>query len=176
MADRSSIEWTDALLERFWRYVRKTEGCWEWTGGRFQSSLGYGQFRVGKRKVRAHRFAWQITNGSIPNGMRICHKCDNPTCCNPTHLFMGTDADNIADRGRKGRTKNGSRQFPELWSAERNPAAKVNWAAVHEIRLGRLRGRTLSQLSTQYGISISQVRNIVNNTNWRVNDGAQNKY
>lgn len=76
-------------------------GCVEWTGGRDQ--LGYGRISIRGTTVRAHRLSWELKNGPIPAGMIVCHKCDNPPCINPDHLFIGTHRDNAADRFAKGR-------------------------------------------------------------------------
>ena len=81
-------------------------GCTVWTRGRDRA--GYGSFSVGKAVVFTHRLAWMIANGPIPEGMMICHKCDNPPCCNPDHLFLGTHDDNTDDKVAKGRQIRGS--------------------------------------------------------------------
>ena len=98
-----------STAERFWAKVDRSDGpdaCWPWTGHR--ARRGYGQFKMFGRSVPAHRVAWELTNGPIPPGdhfgtMCACHRCDNPPCCNPTHLFLGSMADNVADRDAKGR-------------------------------------------------------------------------
>lgn len=79
-------------------------GCWEWTGSRHPR--GYGMVRIGRRAFVASRVAWTIKNGPIPEGLFVCHTCDNPPCCNPGHLFIGDYKANARDRQAKGRTKN----------------------------------------------------------------------
>ena len=90
--------------ESFWAKVDKKgeRDCWEWQASRHPRS-GYGQVNQSGRMKKAHRVAWEFTNGAIPNGIYVCHKCDNPPCCNPNHLFLGTQLDNMNDCGKKGR-------------------------------------------------------------------------
>ena len=91
-------------IGRFWRYVRKTEYCWIWTGSKNSSGpYGYGELYVRGKKVKAHRFSWEIHNGPIPSGLYACHHCDNPPCVRPDHLFIGTQRDNALDCERKNR-------------------------------------------------------------------------
>ncbi len=84
----------------FWEQVTPA-GCWEWTGARDRD--GYGQTRIGMKRVKAHRKAWEILHGPIPAGLHVLHRCDNPPCVRPDHLWIGTERDNQHDKWAKGR-------------------------------------------------------------------------
>jgi len=96
------------LAQRFWSKVdpAPSQCCWEWTA--CKSSNGYGQFRLNNRDLNAHRVAYTLAKGEIPKGLVVRHTCDNPVCCNPDHLILGTQADNIADMHK--RKRNSQRQ------------------------------------------------------------------
>lgn len=113
----------EEFQELFWSRVLKTDGdeCWLWQKGTTKS--GYGQInarKISKYPMTCHRIAWELTYGPIPDGLHVLHECDNPPCCRPSHLFLGTQVINNEDRQKKGRTasgdKNGSRT-----KRERNP-------------------------------------------------------
>lgn len=101
------------ISDRFWRSVSQAPGqgpsgdCWEWQLGRTEA--GYGRLWDGDGEVKAHRFAYEMAFGPIPAGLMVCHHCDHPPCCRPEHLFLGTNADNMADMAAKGRSMRGER-------------------------------------------------------------------
>lgn len=90
--------------DRFWERVQKTDDCWLWTGSTDKD--GYGWFWVDGKTATAHRFSYALHNdGAIPDGLYVCHSCDNPPCVNPDHLWLGTNQDNMDDCARKGRRR-----------------------------------------------------------------------
>jgi hypothetical protein len=142
------------LEAQFWAMVdvRGPDDCWEFTGYRYDR--GYGKFR----NTTAHRFAWRFTNGPIPVGLVVCHSCDWPPCCNPTHLFLGTQAENIADAMAKGRHSFG----------ERHPRSRLTEAAVREIRDLYARGDvTIVQLAAKYGLSPEATGHVIRRYSWK---------
>lgn len=138
-------------VDRFWAKVNKTDDCWNWTA--CTNIDGYGVFQFEHCGYRANRFAWVLSYGDIPEGMFICHKCDNPQCVNPSHLFLGTPRDNARDMYRKKRNTVASR--------------KLNETIVREMRhLYDTRQMNQMQLAAKYGIHQTQVSNIVNRKQW----------
>ena len=118
------------LEVRFWSKVTKTDRCWEWTGALYRN--GYGAIFCGTHVDRAHRVSWRLHFGAIPDGMFVCHCCDNPSCVRPEHLFLGTPADNMADMHRKGRAV--------LLTGEDVPTSRLTRADVAYIRAHYVRG------------------------------------
>lgn len=131
------------------------ENCIEWTGAK--SGDGYGTVSVDGKQKAAHRVAWENANGPIPSGLWVLHKCDNPLCVNPDHLFIGTAKDNTQDCIRKGRrnTQRGSRL----------PQSKLDEETVRRIK--QLRGtKRQSQIAREFGVSDASVSLIMSGKNW----------
>lgn len=121
MEPRSKKQFELEFWQRVDRKGRSEEECWEWIGYRNKPQkyiLSYGRVYMGPKLLNAHRVAWIITHGEVPKGMLVCHKCDNPPCCNPNHLFLGTHADNVRDCVRKKRKNpvHGERQWCAILS------------------------------------------------------------
>lgn len=144
--------------DRFMSYVDKTRNCWLWK--RSTDTNGYGQFYIVKKKHVAHRFAWKMIRGSIPRGLFVLHRCDNPPCVNPKHLFLGTQADNIHDMMAKGRMRS------YFGGGEQNFQAKLTFKQVAEIR--RLRGVRLQRdIAANFGVSRKTVGAIQRMETWK---------
>lgn len=146
-----------SISERFWERAgrRGDDECWEWTGHR--QNDGYGDLHVSPDKhLVAHRIAYELANGAIPAGMLVCHRCDNPPCVNPAHLFLGTPAENMADRNLKGRHAHG----------ERHGRTHLTASDIREIRRCAGQGEKQSDLGHRFGIHQTQVSRIVLRKHW----------
>jgi hypothetical protein len=146
-------------------------GCWVWQGALVTS--GYGMVSVAGRDWRTHRLAWATTHGPIPSGLLVCHHCDNPPCCNPDHLFLGTVQDNADDAVRKGRTASGDRNISRL-CPERRPRGEkqglsvLTEGAVKAIRhLNEATHPRRRDLAVLFGVSQATVQQVVTYKTWR---------
>jgi hypothetical protein len=132
-------------------------GCWLWTGA--MNRDGYGHARRDSKTQLAHRVSYQMHRGPIPEGMCVCHTCDEPSCVNPDHLWLGTHLDNVRDMNAKGRHHDAS--------GEANGRAKLTIEKVREIRAKLANGQARKNIVTEYGISRSSVSLIHLGKIWR---------
>lgn len=125
----------DKDISRFWKKVdkRSDHECWNWTA--YKDKLGYGFMEVSGKKQASYRIAYMIAYGEIQNGLCVCHKCDNPSCCNPKHLFAGTQLDNIKDRNTKGRTSKGEKHSKIMFRV--SARGERNGSYTHPERVAR---------------------------------------
>ena len=152
-----------SLRERFNEKVDRSESsgpCWEWTA--FRDKNGYGRIGLGGREDGvgfAHRVAWMLFRGEIPAGKLVLHKCDNPPCVRPSHLFTGTDSDNAFDRSKKGRNRD---QF-----GQKNNLSKIEKEEhIREIRRRVAMGESQVSIGKIFGVSQSAVSKIVRRKRW----------
>jgi HNH endonuclease len=144
---------------RFWSKVDGSggpEACWPWTGA--QNRGGYGAAWHAGRVRTASRMAWELTNRPIPEGAHVLHRCDNPPCCNPAHLYLGDDAANHADMVGRRRSNAG----------ERNPQARLTWEIAREIRARHAAGEAgYRRLARAYRVDLKTIARVVRGDGWR---------
>lgn len=154
-------------MPTFWDHVDKSagaDGCWPWSACRLPS--GYGQVSLSRggrkspQKITAHRQSWTLTHGPIPAGLHVCHRCDNPPCVNPAHLFLGTAKVNHQDRARKGRSnaRHGeAHRFARLTETD----VRAIWAALLN------REATFAELGARYGVSAGTIQQLREGRAWK---------
>lgn len=158
-------------IERFWSHVdKKSESeCWVWKKSLCQR--GYGKFQVGGKTIKANRFSMVASGIEIPENMCACHSCDNPPCCNPNHLWVGSSADNQRDRAAKGRSSKGERNpsktHPELFRGENNHAHQLTSEAVSWLRENPPTGKNMNSEALKYSVSPSALRAAIVGSTWR---------
>jgi len=153
----------EKTIARFWAKVDITPGCWEWRAAKNKQD-GYGVLSRGDGKlIYAHRLSWLLHSGPLPDGMCICHKCDNPTCVNPDHLFLGTPGANTRDMIEKGRSRLRTHGF----FGETSGNVKLNAEQVLEIRRkAATEKRCMARLAREFDVSPSQIHRIVTREAW----------
>lgn len=155
---------TESDKIRFWQKVDKSGDCWEWLACKVRG--GYGQFWLNDRHVYSHRISWTMHFGEIPNKMEVCHKCDNPGCVNPSHLFLGTHSDNMNDAYDKGR---------RIFKGERNSYSKLTKDDVLLIRDMRKnekfkygdKKKFCVYWANKYNVDWTTILNVINNKQWK---------
>jgi hypothetical protein len=135
-------------IQRFQRYYEKTDSCWNWTGT--LDRYGYGKFRLADRTIKAHRYSYQRHYGDFDESFHVLHHCDNPRCVNPSHLFLGTNRDNVADRTAKKRHGETSKRL----------TAKEKTAILKSVE----QGQSLRLIAQQFQVHISTIRRVLKRT------------
>lgn len=166
------------LAELLWTRVATgvASACWPWTGAK--KHFGYGKMNFSGKCLSTHRLAWALTNGPIPPGLCVCHHCDNPPCCNPAHLFLGTLAENNADMRAKGRAvtpRNMAAVTPNARSGRRgfclfgssNPSAKLTEADIPQIRNAVALGEEIASVAKRFAITKATIKDVCRRRSWR---------
>lgn len=150
---------TQTEVDRFWKYVTKLteDECWPWDGS--ISHNGYGVIYIGRKMMRAHRVSFLIHGGVIPDGLWVCHHCDNRKCCNPKHLYTGTAQDNTDDMVAKGRSRH-----PK---GSEHPCAKMSEAQVEEIKRLLADGVSTGEVAKRFNLRRPHVYQIASGQKWK---------
>lgn len=137
--------------------IRNEDGCWGWKG---TPSKPYGSLQYGGKykTISAHRASWLLHKGEIPEGIFVCHKCDNPRCSNPEHLFLGTPTDNVLDMFKKGRHP--------IYKGENAPQARLNESQVTQIKQLLETDKSLTQIAKMFGVHIVTIHDIKYKKTW----------
>lgn len=149
------------VVERFWQRVDVggPRQCWRWNRGVLGTAKGrqYGRFWDGRRNTTAHRFSYELFKGPIPPGLSVCHTCDNPRCVNPAHLWLGSSAENTADRDAKQRQVRGAKAAK----------SKLTARQVRAFRARRKRGESLTALAAEAGCHPDSLRLAITGRTWK---------
>lgn len=150
------MPYDERTITRFWSRVNRlgTNDCWEWTA--YRTADGHGQIKMCGKATHAHRAAYQMLVGEIGEGLVVRHTCDNPGCCNPAHLLLGTHEDNVRDRVARNRSARGVD----------NGRSKLDPDKVLEIKARLAAGETCYGIAKSYGVDPGSIRQIKNGKNW----------
>lgn len=172
-AEKNMSEWKDIKdVERIKRLTKiDQKGCWIWTGAKKGKShlKQYGNLIVGSRSdgsrksISAHRFSFQTFNGNIPEDKWVLHHCDNPSCVNPDHLYLGSRQDNVNDREKRNRNK----IHLIFRSGENHPSAKLNCETVNNIRLLLKKGKSCTDIAKVHGVHRKTISDIKLGKTWK---------
>jgi len=162
-----------SVTERFWNRVDKLadKSCWLWLGPK--TPTGYGRMRAFGQDTYAHRVSWVLYNGNIPKNLSVLHYCDNTSCVNPKHLWIGTQDDNLKDMVKKGRSYKGPRHWVYASPEKHARGEKHWWAKLNKSQIVKIRKRyrkggiTQKQLAAEYHVAPSTIGAIVNHVNWK---------
>ena len=163
-------QYTTNDVSRFWSKVDRSGDCWLWQAYCYPN--GYGKFFAQKEHHYTHRVSYELTYGPIPKGLNICHRCDVRNCVNPSHLFAGTQAENLQDMASKGRSTSGdrnpSRLYPERRAkGEQHGHAKLSTADVLEIRRRGAAGESFALLAQLFKVGATQIKRIIERKRWK---------
>jgi len=139
----------------FWDRYQKIGDCWIWQGS--GNPRGYGQVSIKGKLQLVHRIAWILIYGEIPEGLRVCHRCDNRRCINPKHLFLGTDTDNVKDMWQKDRNNH---------KGEHNPFAKLTDEEVRQIKKLLSQNEPVKKIANLYNVKPIAIYHIKEGHNW----------
>lgn len=147
------------VVDRFWKYVKKTKSCWIWTSK--NQASGYGRLKIKGKHISVHRFSYELHKGKIPVGLFVCHSCDNRLCVNPDHLWLGTNTDNIRDMEKKGRSKHPNKE--NHWKS------KFSISDIKKIREKYKTGYfSKKELAKEFGTCKSNMASILQNKTWKL--------
>ncbi len=149
-------------MEKLWKRINKKgeDECWEWLGS--VSKNGYGQFGINNKVYYTHRAVYELIYGIIPKGLCVCHKCNNPPCCNPNHLFLGTARENSDKRDREGRWRTGD------YCGEKHGRSKLTEKNIMEIRTLYSTGKYFQrELGEMFGVSRTHIDRILGKRTWK---------
>lgn len=155
MTDKDALTLTDLPVEVQGKVKETAQGCWEWQ--MYRNPAGYGQLRVNRKAWLVHRFVYHHCVENVPDGLVVMHSCDNPSCCRPRHLQLGTHNHNQQDKILKGKGNGG----------ESNGRAKLTQLQIEEIRTRVAAGEKQIHLAAEFQVNRSCVSKIVSKTNWR---------